>query len=50
VTDFEAKARAWNEKADECESEAPNAAAAHRRVASILRECAEIQKDTKIDA
>ena len=50
MTDFEARARAWERKADKCESDAPNAAAAHRRVASILRKCAEIQKDARIDA
>lgn len=50
MTDFEAEARAWGEKADRCGSEAPNAAAARRRVASILRECAEIQKEARIGA
>ena len=44
-TDFEVRARVWEDKADRCERDAPGAAAAHRRVAAILRECAAVQRD-----
>lgn len=40
----------WEDKAGRCGREAPNAAAAHRRVAAILRECSRVQKGVKAGA
>lgn len=50
MTDFESRARAWEDKADRCGRDAPGAAAAHGHVAAILRECSEVQKNIKVDA